>query len=97
MSESPSSIREGDSETERATEPQQFEDRDGQKRDLPEEEKEDPTPTFKRQRFEVLPEEARYQWDLPDSLLDYSTKYFTKYVPERDLKESVTQGSLIIS
>ena len=39
---------------------------------------------------------------LPESLLDYSTKYFTKYVTERDLKHSVIQGnsvpdSLIIS
>ena len=63
-------------------------------KDFPEDEtEEDPMPTFKRQRFEALPKGARYLWDLPESLLDYSTKYFTKHVPERDLKESVTQGN----
>ena len=46
---------------------------------------------FKRKRFEALPEEAKFLWNLPEPLLEYATKYFTKYVNERDLKEAVTQ------
>ena len=57
-----------------------------------EEEKEN-TMTFKRIRFEAIPEEAQNNWEVPDEMAKYAKKYFEKYVSGKELKDCITLNS----
>ena len=49
--------------------------------------------TFKRIRFEAIPEEAQNNWEIPDEMAKYAKKYFEKYVSDKELKDSITLNS----
>ena len=51
------------------------------------------TMTFKRIRFEAIPEEAQNNWEIPDEMAKYAKKYFEKYVSDKELKDSITLNS----
>ena len=53
------------------------------------EEGRDYQPSFKRPRFEALADEKQYDYELPDEMANYLNKYMDKYVPDKDLKDSV--------
>ena len=57
-----------------------------------EEEKEN-TMTFKRIRFEAIPEEAQNNWEVPDQMVKYDKKYFEKHVSDEEPKDSITLDS----
>ena len=46
--------------------------------------------TFKRIRFEAIPEEAQNNCEAPDGMAKYAKKYFEKYVSDKKLKDSIT-------
>ena len=45
-----------------------------------------------RQRFQVIPEQDQYRWDLPDNMSDYVNKNFNVFIPEKDLVEAVAEN-----
>ena len=49
--------------------------------------------TFKRIRFEAIPEEAQNNCEVPDEMAKYAKKYFKKYVSDKELKVSFTLQS----
>ena len=49
--------------------------------------------TFKRIRFETIPEEAQNNLEVPDEMAMYAKKYFEKYVKDKELKASITLSS----
>ena len=56
-------------------------------------EKKENTTTFKKIRFEAIPEEAQNNWEVPDKMTEYAKKYFEKYVNDKELKNSMTLNS----
>lgn len=70
-----------------------IDDDDGQRLsidvDRESEEGRDYQPSFKRPRFEALADEKQYDYELPDEMADYLNKYMDKYVPDKDLKDSI--------
>jgi len=50
--------------------------------------------SFKRQRFEALSDSAVYEWELPKELSSYAIKYFERFVPERKLKDTITENPI---
>ena len=49
--------------------------------------------TLKRIRFEVIPEEAQNNWEIPDEMAKYAKKYFEKYASDKKLKDSIALNS----
>ena len=49
--------------------------------------------TFKRIRFEGIPEDAQNNWEVPDEIAKYAKKHFEKYVSDKELKGSITLNS----
>ena len=63
------------------------------KRHWDSEEEKESTITFKRIRFEAIPEEAQNNWEVPDEMVKYAKKYFEKCVNDKELKDSITFNS----
>ena len=63
------------------------------KRPWDSEEEKERTMTFKRIRFEAIPEEAQNNWEVPKEMAKYAKKYFEKYVCDKELKDSITFNS----
>ena len=57
------------------------------------EEEKERTMTFKRIRFEAIPEEAQNNGEVPDDMAKYVKKHFEKYVSDKELKDSITLNS----
>ena len=55
----------------------------------PFEEAQKPESSFKRQRCEVLAGEEQHEWELPDELASYASKYLRKFVQGKILKDSI--------
>ena len=53
--------------------------------------------TFKRIRFEAIPEEAQNNCEVPDEMAKYAKKYFKKYVNDKELKDSFTLNSPLLT
>ena len=53
--------------------------------------------TFKRIRFEAIPEEAQNNCEVPDEMAKYAKKYFKKYVSDKELKDSFTLNSPLLT
>ena len=53
--------------------------------------------TFKRIRFEAIPEEAQNNCEVPDEMAKYTKKYFKKYVSDKELKDSFTLNSPLLT
>ena len=49
--------------------------------------------TYRRIRFEAIPEEAQNNWEVPNEMPKYVKKYFEKYVSDKELKDSITLHS----
>ena len=54
-------------------------------------------PTTKRKRFEPCAEEAQFQWKLPTGMASYANKHLQKFVPERDLRDSILTANPVPS
>ena len=63
------------------------------KRPWDSEEEKERAVTFKRIRFEAMPEEAQNNWKVPDEMAKYAKKYFEKYVSDKELKYNITRNS----
>ena len=54
-------------------------------------------PLTKRKRFEASAEEAQFQWKLPKGMASYANKHLQKFVPEKDLRDSILTFSPVPS
>ena len=54
-------------------------------------------PKAKRKRFEPCAEEAHFQWKLPAGMASYANKHLQKFVPERDLRDSILTANPVPS
>ena len=59
------------------------------------EEKGEVPPSFKRRRLEPEAEEAVFSWELPPEMRDYAQKYLSRYVNDKDMKDSVLKTNPI--
>jgi len=50
--------------------------------------------SFKRQRFQALSDSSVYEWELHKELSSYAIKYFERFVPERELKDTLTENPI---
>ena len=50
-------------------------------------EEEDEYADFKR--FRAVPKHDEFKWDLPENLAKYTNDHFNKFIPEKDLQESI--------
>ena len=44
-------------------------------------------------RFKIVTEDEKFKWKLPKGMASYAKKYFEKFIPEGDLKESILTQS----
>ena len=40
-------------------------------------------------RFRAVPKHDEFKWDLPENLAKYTNDHFNKFIPEKDLQESI--------
>ena len=52
--------------------------------------------SMERFRKKPLPDEVKYEWELPDEMVNYAQKHFERYVNERNMKDIVIKENPIL-